>query len=46
MSKQSEKEYAGIMGYPDFRKAATKFALTEGSPVVQNELVRARNDVI
>lgn len=38
MSKQSDKEYAGIMGYPAFRKAATEFALTKDSPVIQNEL--------
>lgn len=39
MLKQSDKEYAGIMGYPAFRKAATEFALTKDSPVVQNEMV-------
>ena len=46
MAKQLDKEYAGIMGYPAFRKAATEFALTEDNPVVQNELVRASSDIV
>ena len=37
--KQLDKEYAGIMGYPAFHKAATEFALTKDSSYVKENMV-------
>ena len=34
-----DKEYAGIMGYPAFQKAATEFALTSDNSLVKSGMV-------
>ena len=39
LDKQTEKEYAGILGYPAFHKAAAEFALTKEERVVKENMV-------
>ena len=39
LDNQSEKEYAGILGYPAFHKAAAEFALTKDERVIKENLV-------
>ena len=41
LNSQSEKEYAGILGYPSFHKAAAEFALTKDSQVIKENRVIA-----
>lgn len=38
LDKQTEKEYAGILGYPAFHKAAAEFALTKEERVVKENM--------
>ena len=40
LEKHNEKEYAGILGYPAFHKAAIEFALTKEERHVKENLVR------
>lgn len=45
LNKQGEKEYAGILGYPAFHKAAAEFALTKEERVIKENLVSEKNDL-